>query len=188
MIEVTFRALPVWPHEHTPSTERRSRWTFKAGWQDTLDLLGHELGQLDATNITIGVGLREADIRKDGWPRSNAPEPQHPGVEVSFLSDVNLHPLARRGRELIRRHGGEQEAKKATHPDAGGTAEDFAAVMAALDRCRLVYATDVCERWQHNVRSIALGLQALRAVDRYGISRRGQQYAGFAGYLATGSA
>lgn len=44
---------------------------------------------------------------------------------------------------------------------------------------RLVYATDVCERWEHNVRSIALGLEALRAVDRYGITRRGEQYAGF---------
>lgn len=44
---------------------------------------------------------------------------------------------------------------------------------------RLVYATDVCAVWQHNVRSIALGLEALRAVDRYGITRRGEQYAGF---------
>lgn len=44
---------------------------------------------------------------------------------------------------------------------------------------RLVYATDVCERWEHNVRSIALGLEALRAVDRYGITRRGEQYAGW---------
>ena len=45
---------------------------------------------------------------------------------------------------------------------------------------RYVYATDVCDLWQHNVRSIALGLEALRAVDRYGITRRKEQYAGFA--------
>jgi hypothetical protein len=44
---------------------------------------------------------------------------------------------------------------------------------------RLVYGTDVCEFWQHNVRSIGLGLQALRAVDRFGITRRGEQYAGW---------
>lgn len=44
---------------------------------------------------------------------------------------------------------------------------------------RLVYATDVCDFWQHNVRSIALGLEALRAVDRFGISRKGEQYAGW---------
>jgi hypothetical protein len=42
-----------------------------------------------------------------------------------------------------------------------------------------VFATDVCETWQHNLRSIALGLEALRAVSRYGITPRGEQYAGF---------
>lgn len=44
----------------------------------------------------------------------------------------------------------------------------------------LTYATDSCEFWQHNVRSIALGLAALRAVDRYGVTRRGEQYTGWA--------
>jgi hypothetical protein len=44
---------------------------------------------------------------------------------------------------------------------------------------RLVYATDAVDHWQANVRSIALGLEALRAVDRYGITRRGEQYAGW---------
>lgn len=43
----------------------------------------------------------------------------------------------------------------------------------------LTYATDSCELWQHNVRSIALGLEALRAVDRYGVTRRGEQYTGW---------
>lgn len=43
----------------------------------------------------------------------------------------------------------------------------------------LAYQTDTCERWQHNVRSIALGLQALRAVDRYGITRHAEQYTGW---------
>lgn len=33
--------------------------------------------------------------------------------------------------------------------------------------------------WQHNVRAIALGLEALRRVDRYGITKRGEQYAGW---------
>ena len=53
----------------------------------------------------------------------------------------------------------------------------------------LVYATDryvsrgyrtaMAGDWQHNVRAIALGLEALRKVDRYGITQRHQQYAGF---------
>lgn len=33
--------------------------------------------------------------------------------------------------------------------------------------------------WQANLRAIALGMQALRAVDRYGVSKRGEQYQGW---------
>lgn len=33
--------------------------------------------------------------------------------------------------------------------------------------------------WQDNVRAIALALEALRAVDRYGVSKRGEQYRGW---------
>jgi hypothetical protein len=36
------------------------------------------------------------------------------------------------------------------------------------------------EDWAINLRAIALGLEALRKVERYGIAERGQQYAGFA--------
>jgi hypothetical protein len=45
---------------------------------------------------------------------------------------------------------------------------------------RLTYATDEFTDWRANLRAIALSLQALRAVDRYGVSKRGQQYAGWA--------
>jgi hypothetical protein len=34
--------------------------------------------------------------------------------------------------------------------------------------------------WRQNVRAIALGLESLRRVERYGIADRGQQYAGYA--------
>lgn len=34
--------------------------------------------------------------------------------------------------------------------------------------------------WQNNVRAIALGLEALRKVTRYGIGARGEQYTGWA--------
>lgn len=43
----------------------------------------------------------------------------------------------------------------------------------------LIYATDAYELWQHNLRAITLGLEALRAVDRYGITRSGEQYRGW---------
>jgi hypothetical protein len=132
-MDVRFRPIALWPHPDT--SPRRGRYTFKAPWSDTLDLLERELDHLDASDVIIGCGLRETDIRMDGWPRAGARVPDHPGVELSFSSPVAAH--------------------------------------------RLVYATDSCERWEHNVRSIALGLEALRAVDRYGITQDNQQYAGF---------
>lgn len=51
------------------------------------------------------------------------------------------------------------------------------------DGRRLVFHTDVhsgyADSWQSNLRAIALGLEALRAVDRYGITSTAEQYAGF---------
>lgn len=54
----------------------------------------------------------------------------------------------------------------------------------------LTYATDEFRRpswrrggmqedWQHNVYAIAKSLEALRLVDRYGVTKRGEQYTGF---------
>lgn len=43
----------------------------------------------------------------------------------------------------------------------------------------LRYATDAYKDWKSNLRAIALGLEALRAVDRYGVSKRGEQYRGW---------
>lgn len=127
-----FRPLH-WQAPSTPEEQRRSRWTFKASWTDTLDLLERELGYLQARDLVIEADFTEADIRLDGWPRANARNPVHPGIRIAFDS---LHGP-------------------------------------------LVYATDSCAFWQHNVRSVALGLQALRAVDRYGVTRRGEQYTGW---------
>lgn len=43
----------------------------------------------------------------------------------------------------------------------------------------LTYEIAEFRRWHENVRALALGLEALRKVDRYGITKRGEQYAGF---------
>jgi len=131
-MRATFRPL-LWIGPSTPTQRRRSRYTFKASWQDTLDLLSHELRLLGASEVVIEADFQESDIRLDGWPRANARTPNHPGVRVAFES----------------KHG------------------------------PLIYQTDNCAFWQHNVRSIALGLESLRAVDRYGITSRAEQYAGW---------
>lgn len=60
--------------------------------------------------------------------------------------------------------------------------EDHPGVVLSLPHTSvgaLRYATDTFDRWQDNLRAIALGLEALRKVDRYGITKRGEQYQGF---------
>lgn len=44
----------------------------------------------------------------------------------------------------------------------------------------LQYHTDAFPLWRQNVRAIALGLEALRKLERFGITQRGQQYTGWA--------
>lgn len=59
---------------------------------------------------------------------------------------------------------------------------DHPGVMVVTDSTYgdLRYATDRFTDWQANLRAIALGLEALRKVDRYGITKAGEQYRGFA--------
>ncbi|WP_433731070.1 hypothetical protein ACQP2Y_21740 [Actinoplanes sp. CA-051413] len=49
----------------------------------------------------------------------------------------------------------------------------------------LTYATDQYRTWQANVRAIGLALEALRAVDRYGVTHSGEQYTGWSAIAAT---
>jgi hypothetical protein len=50
----------------------------------------------------------------------------------------------------------------------------------------LRYATGEYRTWQDNLRAIALSMESLRAVDRYGVSKRGEQYRGWRA-IAAGS-
>jgi hypothetical protein len=43
----------------------------------------------------------------------------------------------------------------------------------------LRYEVSTFSDWRANVRAVALGLEALRAVDRHGVTKRGEQYAGW---------
>ena len=49
----------------------------------------------------------------------------------------------------------------------------------------LSYPCDTFTRWEDNLRAIALALEALRKVDRYGVTKRGEQYRGFLALEAT---
>lgn len=49
----------------------------------------------------------------------------------------------------------------------------------------LSYPCDTFTTWQDNLRAVALALEALRKVDRYGVTKRGEQYRGFLAVEAT---
>lgn len=72
-------------------------------------------------------------------------------------------------------------------PRASARYGDHPGVVVSFDSRHgpLRYATDVFDDWRSNLRAIALALEALRAVDRYGVTRRGEQYQG---WTAIGSA
>jgi hypothetical protein len=87
-----------------------------------------------------------------------------------------------RGRSVIIAAGfREQDVRLDGWPRSGIPEPPHPGVELSFDSMhgRLVYVTDTCSHWQDNVRSLALGLESLRAVDRFGISRRGEQYAGW---------
>jgi len=49
----------------------------------------------------------------------------------------------------------------------------------------LTYQADRFSHWQDNIRAIALSLEALRKVDRYGVAGHGEQYRGWVAIEAT---
>lgn len=77
---------------------------------------------------------------------------------------------------------------KTGHPGVAISFESkFGPLRYATDAHERQYAGLGMESWQANVRAIALALAALRAVDRYGVSRRGEQYTGWKALPAGGT-
>ena len=68
-----------------------------------------------------------------------------------------------------------------SRPRAGAPAPDFPGVRVVFDSRHgpLVYETDAFDGWQANVRAIALALESLRQVDRYGVTHAAEQYKGW---------
>lgn len=80
--DIEFRPLQAWPGQMTVG-RRPSIFGRKTSVSNTISLLRHELKQIDAKAPMIAMALRESEIRRDGYPRSDA-RPSHPGVIVSF--------------------------------------------------------------------------------------------------------
>lgn len=110
---------------------------------------------------------------------------------LRLLRDEVAHASDRTGgvlevpfpRSRIYRDGGGVHAAAAA-PSTDAVAVSFTMpgvgpMRFAVDRYKGTGYGSWLPGWQANVRAIALGLEALRAVDRYGITRRAEQYRGW---------
>jgi hypothetical protein len=198
---LTFRPIEKWPGDLTPEWLRK-RSPFSAPFGSTLQVLGRELDNLNAQRPVLQVALRDRDIRLDGKPRADA-RASHPGVILGysrrgkskrFSSPAHARSFLAEVAGLVTSAPDELLYRKAAqfaHPDKEtGSHEKFLKVKEAH---RLLtaddtfqFAVDMFPSWQDNLRAIALGLEALRKVERYGIANRGEQYAGWAQLTAGG--
>lgn len=97
--------------------------------------------------------------------------------EVWYLGGKNMRLQVAIPASQFRLDGRPRATAKAEHPG----------VILTLDSKHgpLSYPCDTFTTWQDNVRAIALALEALRKVDRYGVTKRGEQYRGFLALEAT---
>lgn len=91
--------------------------------------------------------------------------------ELAMLDAENLVIQIALREDQIRLDGWPRSGVTPTHPG----------VIVAFDSRYgpLKYATDRFVHYRENLRAIALGLESLRRVDRYGITKRGEQYTGW---------
>lgn len=141
----------------------------------------------------VDVTVRPIDTWPDGW-RTGKDRKPNPFRTRSYedtldLLKYELERLDATSAHLqldiqsgdVRRDGHLRANAKVGHPGVILTvdAPGLGALVYPCDTFAGRWVGDPPD-WQINLRAIALGLEALRKVDRYGITSRGEQYAGFA--------
>lgn len=136
--------------------------------------------------------IRPIDVWPDGWRHvrwDRKPNPFRAGyAETLRILEFELEALRSRSAHIqvdvapgqIRRDGHLYAKAVVGHPGVILTVDsrDHGVLTYPCDTFAGQWSEDPPD-WQINLRAIALGLEALRKVDRYGIAERGQQYAGF---------
>lgn len=150
-----------------------------------------------------GLGLQVVPLER--WPGPRTPDDQREWSPFSANLSATVELLARElsalsaervtlglglTRGQIRNDGLPRSDARCDDPGAMLAFDSSKGPLRfACDRyiTRGYYSRGSGASWQDNLRAIALGLEALRKVDRYGITSDGQQYRGFA-ELGTGMA
>ena len=98
-------------------------------------------------------------------------------TELAHLNAKEILIQAYLRREDIRNDGWPRSAARPTKPGVVLTFEVKPA--GQVQRVIMSFPCDRFDGWEDNLRAIALSLQALRMVDRYGVTRNNEQYRGF---------
>lgn len=136
------------------------------------------------------MGLSNLDTKfrpVDGWPGKETPPAQRREslfkATYTKTTDLLSHELARLSAKnlVIQLYLQESEIRTTDNMPKKGARPSKPGVIVSFDSRHgpLRYFTDVFTHWEANLRAVALGLEALRKVDRYGISKRGEQYKGY---------
>ena len=122
------------------------------------------------------------------WPQKSTPAAMRRSrivfrVEWANTLDLLFRELERLGAKNVVIEIGlrPEDIRRDGWPRAGARVPEHPGVVLSFESRHgpLRYLTDTHADWQHNVRAIALGLEALRAIDRYGVTTSGEQYAGW---------
>jgi hypothetical protein len=118
------------------------------------------------------------------WPGNLTTEHRRSPFSASWTSTLKLldRELTQLGADnvVIQVAVTERDLRQDGYPKANARPA-HPGVIVALDSAYgpLSYPCDTFYDWRDNLRAIALALEALRAVDRYGVTKRGEQYTGW---------
>lgn len=136
--------------------------------------------------ISTWPGERTPDTRRKRHPfrRTTAGSGSWSRTDVPWSDTVSLleRELRALGASLvvIEADFGEHQLRNDGWPYANARPASPAVILSFNSRHGpLRYPCDTFTDWQANVRAIALALEALRKVDRYGVTKRGEQYTGW---------
>lgn len=120
--------------------------------------------------------------RPDGWKAKRSPFKGHNWSRIERELQEEIARI--NGRDItlaldIRRVG-DFRADGGIRADASPVTSRLVISFTRPDGRRLVFPCDAYAFWQDNVWAVRLSLEALRSVDRHGVTQGDQQYEGFA--------
>lgn len=135
----------------------------------------------------MGDWPEELEIKPlDQWHGERTVEPRYSPFRVRGMGDtmdVLTRELKQIGAErvILLVDIDRSRFRKDGRPAVGAVARSAGVILEIGDSevGHLRFPCDTFHRWEDNLRGIALSMEALRKVDRYGVTKRAEQYTGW---------